>query len=125
MRAEAYAAWIAAKGKEAQAIEERRAIEDWLVSEFQLSPTLEGTENREEDDFKLKIVARMNRKVDEKLIKELSTEHGIDTANLIRWKPELNLTAWKNTAANITELLAPAIVTTPGRPSFTIEKKEV
>jgi hypothetical protein len=124
VRAEAYAAWIAAKEKEAQAVEERRAIEDWLVSEFQLAPTLEGTESREDDGFKIKIVARMNRKVDEKLIKELSDEHGIDTTNLIRWKPELNLTAWKNTAANITELLAPAIVTTPGRPSFTIERME-
>jgi hypothetical protein len=124
MKGEAYAAWIAAKEKEAQAVEERRAIEDWLLAEFRLPSDAEGTESREEDGFKVKIVARMNRKVDAELVKELAEANGLDTANLIRWKPELNLTAWKSAAKNITELLAPAIVTTPGRPSFTIERME-
>ena len=124
MKSEAYAAWIAAKEREAQAVEERRAIEDWLVEEFHLLPTIEGTESREEGGYSIKIIARMNRKVDADTVREIAEAHGIDTTNLIRWKPELNLTAWKNTAANITELLAPAITTTPSRPSFTIERKE-
>ena len=123
-RQQAYAAWIEAKATEAAATEQRRLIEDWLISEYGIFSDAEGTVSQEDEGFKIKVTSRLTRKVDADKLKELADENGIDTSNLIRWKPELSLTAWKNAAHEITDILAPAITVTPGRPTFAIERNE-
>ena len=121
-----YANWIAAKQSEQTALEWRREIEDTLAEMLKLSPDHEGTETVKHDSYAVKIVGRLNRKVDGDLLQELAAQEGIEAVLpiLFRWKPEINVAAWKNAAENITGKLAGAITTTPGRPSFSITKKE-
>jgi hypothetical protein len=117
--------WTAAKEAERQAVERRREIEDALIAQFGIPEDLDGTENREQDGYKVKIVGRLNRKIDSDKIQELAAENGLSDhlSSLCRWKPELNMSVWKATDKSITEKLAPAITVTPGRPSFTITKE--
>ena len=121
-----YANWIAAKQSEQTALDWRREIEDTLAEMLKIAPDLDGTENVKNDGFVVKIVGRLNRKVDGDLLQELAAQEGIEAVLpiLFRWKPEINVAAWKNAAENITGKLAGAITTTPGRPSFSITKKE-
>ena len=121
-----YANWIAAKSAEQTALDWRREIEDTLAEMLKIALDLDGTENVKNDGFAVKIVGRLNRKVDGDLLQELAAQEGIEAVLpiLFRWKPEINVAAWKNAAENITGKLAGAITTTPGRPSFAISKKE-
>ena len=121
-----YANWIAAKSAEQTALDWRREIEDTLAEMLKIALDLDGTENVKNDGFAVKIVGRLNRKVDGDLLQELAAQEGIEAVLpiLFRWKPEINVAAWKNAAENITGKLAGAITTTPGRPSFSISKKE-
>lgn len=121
-----YANWIAAKSAEQTALEWRREIEDTLAEMLKVAPDLDGTETVKHDSFTVKIVGRLNRKVDGDLLQELAAQEGIETVLpiLFRWKPEINVAAWKNAAENITGKLAGAITTTPGRPTFSIAKKD-
>lgn len=118
--------WLEAKKAEADAVEWRRKTEDYLVRALGLAPEFEGTENFEIDGYKVKIVARMNRKVDSDRLQELAAEHGLSQhlPALFRWKPEINATAWKSADWQITKPLLAAITTTPGRPSFSISQEE-
>ena len=118
--------WLSAKEAEKLAQEERRKVEDELLSLIGFSETFEGTQNAEQDGYKVKIVGRMNRKVDSDVLQDLAREHGLETflTSLFKWEADLKLTAWKATDKSITDLLAPAITTKPGRPSFSIEEKE-
>ena len=121
-----YANWIAAKSAEQTALDWRREIEDTLAEMLKLPADLDGTEHVKNDGFAVKIVGRLNRKVDGDILQELAAQEGIEAVLpiLFRWKPEINVAAWKNAAENITGKLAGAITTTPGRPSFSISKKE-
>ena len=121
-----YANWIAAKSAEQTALDWRREIEDTLAEMLKIAPDLDGTEHVKNDGFAVKIVGRLNRKVDGDILQELAAQEGIEAVLpiLFRWKPEINVAAWKNAAENITGKLAGAITTTPGRPSFSISKKE-
>lgn len=119
-------AWLRAKEAERMAVEERRRIEDQLLSLIGVPETLEGTQNVEQDGFKVKITGRMNRKVDTDALQDLARAEGLEKflTTLFRWSADLSLSAWKATDKSITEKLAPAITTTPGRPSFQISPKE-
>ena len=121
-----YANWIAAKQSEQTALEWRREIEDTLAEMLKIATDLDGTENVKHDHFTVKIVGRLNRKVDGDLLQEIAAQEGIEAVLpiLFRWKPEINVAAWKNAAENITGKLAGAITTTPGRPAFSIAKKD-
>ena len=116
--------WLEMKELEREATEKRRNIEDDLLKLLNISDALEGTETKKTDIYTIKIVGRMNRKVDADMLQELAVENGLSDhlSSLFRWKPDINLTAWKNTDISITNKLLPAITTTPGRPSFTITK---
>ena len=116
--------WLQAKQAESMAIETRRKIEDQIVSLIGLPETFEGTENAEAEGYKIKIVGRMNRKVDADKVQEIAAEHGLTEhlSALFRWKPEMNVSIWKATDSSITEPLLDAITTSPGRPSFSITK---
>ena len=119
-----YEQWIFAKEDEREAIAARRKIEDQMIEYFKVSNEFEGTQNFEPDGFKIKVTSRMNRKVDSDKIQAIAHEHGLidHLPNLFRWKPELNMTAWKAADASITKPLLGGITTTPGRASFSITK---
>jgi len=116
------AEWHAEKEVERQAVENRRRLEDEMVKSFALQPDLDSTVTKQIDDYVIRITGRIDRKVDADKIQELAAQHGLEShlSTLCRWKPELNLSVWKNTSPQITSLLAPAITAKPGRPSFLI-----
>lgn len=120
------AMWLAAKEAEREAVEDRRRIEDRIKSLVGVAENLEGTETVEPDKFTIKIVGRIDRKVDSDKLQELAAEFGLadHLSYLFRWKPEINMAAWKAADPSITKPLSAAITVKPGRPSFTIIPKE-
>jgi hypothetical protein len=119
-----YQQWLDAKESEKAAIELRRSIEDQLVMELDIAKTLDGTQNIETDGYKVKVVGRLDRKVNADKLQDLAAEFGLTQhlSSLFRWKPEVNVTAWKSADPLIIDTLQDAITTTNGRPSFTIIK---
>ena len=118
--------WLEAKQAERISIERRRDAEDKLLSLIGIAENMEGTETVETDSgYKLKIVGRINRKVDGDRVQEIAAEEGLTEhlPSLFRWKPEVNMSAWKNADESITTPLLGGITTTPGRASFTITKE--
>ena len=120
------AMWLAAKEAERQAIDDRRRIEDRIKSLVGIAETLDGTETVDPDRYTIKIVGRIDRKVDSDKLQELAAEYGLTDhlSSLFRWKPEVNMAAWKAADQSITKPLSAAITAKPGRPSFTIIRKE-
>ncbi len=118
--------WLIAKENEAAAMGDRRKIEDRIKSLVGVAENLEGTETVDPDQFTIKIVGRIDRKVDGDKVQELAAEFGLTEhlASLFRWKPEINMAVWKAADEAITKPLAAAITAKPGRPSFTITRKE-
>lgn len=116
--------WINAKQTEQAAIDTRRAIEDELVRLLAVDPSEEGTDTRTIGLYDVKIVNRLTRKVDSDKIQEIAAEKGLSEhlSQLLRWKPEINMTVWKRSDERITKPLLGAVTTTPGRPSFTITR---
>jgi hypothetical protein len=121
------AQWADAKQDEAIAVARRRTIEDRLVELLAIPEGKEGTTNAStEQGFAIKVVGRLNRKIDTDRLQELAAEHGLSDhlSSLFRWSADINAAAWKAAAQTITAPLLGAITTTPGRPSFTITRKE-
>jgi hypothetical protein len=120
------ALWLDAKAREASAVEDRRAIEDRIKEIVRLNESLDGTETVERDGYTIKMVGRIDRKVNADQLQELAAEAGLTDhlSSLFRWKPEVNVSVWKNTDESITGALAPAITAKPGRASFSITIKE-
>lgn len=119
--------WLEAKESERCAIEDRREIEDRLKSLIGVSENLDGTETARHEGYVIKIVGRLDRKIDSDKLQELAAENGLTEhlSTLFRWKPEINMARWRAAAESITKPLAGAITTKPGRPSFSITKTEV
>lgn len=115
--------WLEAKESERKAVERRRDAEDAMRRLARLADDLDGTENLVAAGYKIKVTGRIDRKVDSERVQELAAEHGLldHLSSLFRWKPELNVSAWKSTDPSITAPLAAAITAKPGRPSFSIE----
>lgn len=114
--------WIDAKEQEKKAIAYRRKIEDKILSLVGFAENHEGTEIAEPEGYTVKITGRMTRRVDSNKLQEIAAEHGLTAhlSELFRWKPEINLRAWRNADEAITRPLAGAITTTPGRASVSI-----
>lgn len=93
------AEWAAEKEVERQATENRRILEDEMVKSFVLQPDLDSTVTKDIDGYVIKITGRIDRKVDADKIQELAAQNGLEShlSTLCRWKPELNITIWKNT----------------------------
>jgi hypothetical protein len=117
------AEWLEAKEAERVAIEKRRDLEDAMRKAASLRDDTEGTETLALEGFRVKVVGRIDRKVDADKVQELAAEHGLTDhlSTLFRWKPEINMAIWKAADESITKPLAAAITAKPGRPSFTIE----
>ena len=120
-----YQQWLEAKETEKAAVETRRNIEDMLVKNLGIEAGFEGTKNFEVAGFKVKIVGRLDRKVNSDKLQDLAAEHGLTQylSSLFRWKAEINASAFKSADSSITQPLLDAITTTNGRPSFTITKE--
>lgn len=118
--------WLEAKEAERAAVEKRRLIEDELVSSLKVDANHEGVTSATIEGYQVKVTCRIDRKVDADMVQELAAENGLSEhlASLFRWKPELNMSAWKAADESITRPLAGAITAKPGRPSFTITKKD-
>ena len=118
--------WLEAKEQERMAIERRRIIEDQMAVELVLPVDIDSTLTFTPDKYVIKTVGRLNRKVDSEKLQQLAAEAGLTDhlSTLFRWKPEIEMKAWKATDPSITSALADAITVTPGRPSFTITIKE-
>lgn len=118
--------WLELKEAEKLATESRRKIEDKLLSLIGIPETFDSTENINHDTYILKIVGRMNRKVDTDKLQELAALNGLTEhlSSLFRWKAEINTAIWKASAESLTRPLLEAITTSPGRPSFSIIVKE-
>jgi len=118
--------WLAAKKQEEDSTVERRDIEDQIKKLATIAENLEGTETVDPGRYEIKIVGRIDRKVDGDKVQELASEFGLTDhlAKLFRWKPELNMSIWKATDESITKPLSGAITSKPGRPSFKIIPKE-
>lgn len=114
--------WIDSKDAEVQAVAHRRAIEDELIA-LVGNPTDEGTFNYEAGPLQVTVTQRMSRRVDAELLQDIAIEAGLfdHLKDLFRWKPELNIRAWRDSDPAITGALAAAITTTPSKPSFKIE----
>lgn len=119
------ALWIEAKAREVKAINDRRTIEDQLRSLIGIADNLDGTMTAKPDGYVVKVTGRINRKVNADKLQELAAEAGLTEhlSSLFRWKPEINMTAWKATDAAITAPLLGAITSEAGRPSFAITKE--
>ena len=118
--------WMESKAAEAQAVQRRREIEDQLKALANIPEDLDGTKTLDVPGYVVKVTGRIDRKVDADLVQEIAAEHGLDAhlSTLFRWKPELNMTAWKAADESITRQLSSAITAKPGRPSFAITTKE-
>ena len=120
------AAWLIAKQAEADATANRRLIEDQLATFAKVRADLDGTETIEAGHYTIKVVGRIDRKIDADRLQELAIEHGLtdQLSSLFRWKPEINMAAWKQASPEIVRPLADAITAKPGRPSFKVTIKE-
>ncbi|MDA1330685.1 MAG: hypothetical protein O3B43_06445 [Chloroflexi bacterium] len=118
--------WLDAKSAEHAAIERRRELEDKMLSLIGIAENMEGTDTVETDGgYKIKIMGRMSRKVDADRIQDIAAEEGLTEhlSSLFRWKPELNMAAWKNADKSITDPLLGGITTKPNRASFQITQE--
>lgn len=118
--------WIVAKEREREAVDERRSIEDQLSKMINLDETEEGTVRFSDFGLNVKITSRLNRKVDSELLQDIAAENGLSDhlPALFRWKPDINLSAWKKADASITGPLLGAITTVPSRPSYSISYED-
>lgn len=118
--------WESAKAAEAKAVAIRRAIEDELTELLALPKDLDGSKNEDVGQYKIKVTGRLDRKINSDKLQELAQEAGLSDhlGSLFRWKPEVNMTAWKAAHVSITAPLLDAITTTAGRPSYAITRKD-
>jgi hypothetical protein len=101
-------------------------IEDRMLSLIGLPEAFEGTESAAAPGYKIKLVGRLNHKIDSDKLQEIAAENGLTDhlSSLFRWKPEINVRSWKAADESVTNALLDAITTTPGRPSFAITSGE-
>lgn len=111
-----------AKNAEDEAVARRRDLEDQLRESLKVSDDLDGTQTERHGSATIKITGRINRTIDSDKLQELAAEAGLTDhlRHLFRWKPSIDMKAWKAADENITAPLASAITAKPGRPSVSI-----
>lgn len=121
-----YNSWMQAKADEKEAVERRRALEDELIKQLKVDEQSEGTILFEYGEFQIKVVGRMNRKIDADQLQDIAAENGLSDhlSNLFNWKPSINMKLWKAADESITRPLLGAITTKAGRPSVSISIME-
>ena len=121
-----YQQWMEAKAAEAEMTARRRAIEDEMAKSLQITEDWEGSYTMKDGGFKINVKRAFTRKVDDKKLTALANEFGLQEylSTLFRWKPEINLKAWKDTEPSVIDKLAQAVTTTPGKIGIKIEEEE-
>ncbi len=121
-----YEQWMEAKAAETEMTARRRAIEEEIAKSLEVPEDWEGSYTLKDGGFKINVKRAFTRKVDDKKLTAIANEFGLQDylPTLFRWKPEIDMKAWKDTEPSITDKLAQAVTTTPGRVSFKIEKEE-
>jgi hypothetical protein len=118
--------WRVAKQLEQEAVHRRRNIEDEIKAVIGFDEGREGSETLPFYGGRVTITARLDRKVDAQLARQLAAENHLEDwlGRIFRWKPELELRAWKKAPEHVTQVFAPAITTKPGRATFSLELEE-
>ena len=121
-----YQQWMEAKAAETEMTTRRRAIEEEIAKSLEVPEDWEGSYTMKDGGFKINVKRAFTRKVDGKKLIALANGFGLQDylPTLFRWKPEIDMKAWKDTEPSVTEKLAQAVTTTPGRVSFKIEEEE-
>ena len=121
-----YFAWLEAKRVEREATAKRRQIEDEIKRMANIQESTEGTLNLDNGNLVVRITTKLNRKINPDKLQEIAAENGLTAhlSALFRWKPEIDMKAWKSVDESITRPLMDAITTTPARASFKIEEKQ-
>lgn len=116
---------LEARHNEQLATEWRRKLEDEMVSLLGVSENDEGAHGFEPDGskYKITVTCKINRTVDGDKLQELAREAGLfdHLQSLFRWKPSIDMKAWKAADAAITAPLASAITAKAGRPAIKID----
>ena len=115
--------WSILKEQELTAQKKRREVEDEITAQLTLK---EGVNKLQEGKYKCEITQRLVYDIDSDKLQELAHESGLTEhlSSLFRWKPDINLKAWKASAENITKPLLGAITTKLGRPTFAVKIEE-
>ena len=121
------AEWLECKETERRAIDRRRKIEDAMSVLISVRDTDEGVKTSELNQHVVKVTTRLNKTVDAGIAQEIAAEHGLEEylGNVFRWKPEVNVAAWKAVGDNVRTVLSKAVTVKPGRPTYAITKKAV
>ena len=116
--------WRVAKQLEQKATHRRREIEDQIKAFIGFDENREGNVALPFDGGRVVVTARLDRKVDAQLARQLAAENHLEDwlDRIFRWKPELEVRAWRKAPEYITQIFAPAITTKPGRATFSLEK---
>ncbi len=74
--------------------------------------------------YKVTITCKINRTVDGDKLQSVAYDNGLSDhlSNLFRWKPSINMAAWRAADSSITAPLLSAITAKPGKPAVKIEK---
>ncbi|MCF4151779.1 hypothetical protein L2W58_08180 [Dethiosulfovibrio sp. F2B] len=109
----------------AEAKQRKDELEQKIWDLSGLSSHFEGTHSMEAGRFAIKVKGKINRRVDGDALQKVAQEAGLFDylSTLFRWKPDINKREWDKASPEVTNVLAQAIVATPGKPS--IEIKEV
>jgi len=91
-----------------------------IASELSSSGLEAGTHNFQFTGMKVKLVSKLNYSVDKNILEGLVLSEG--EAECLRWKPELNLTKFKQ--ADDIDTLEEAIIIKTGAPTLTVEIAE-
>ena len=116
--------WLEAKTLERDAAERRRLIEDEMRKAMKIAQDEDGTVKQKVDGYVIKANCRINRKVDPEKLLTLADAAGINIQPFTRWKAELIMSGWKEQSDEVRSILAPAITSEPGRPTFSVEISE-
>lgn len=121
-----YQQWMEAKAAETEMTARRRAIEEEIAKSLEVPEDWEGSYTLKDGGFKINVKRAFTRKVDGKRLTSIANEFGLQEylSTLFRWKPEINLKAWKDTEPTVTDKLAQAVTTTPGKIGIKIEEEE-
>jgi len=69
-----YQQWLDAKAAEKKIVADRRTIEDQLVKALSIPKNLDGTQNVQDEGYKIKVVGRLDKKVNSAKLQDLAAE---------------------------------------------------
>lgn len=108
-----------------RATEEADSLKAQLVELLGVSTDDEGAHSFPDcDGYKITVTCKINRTVDGDKLQSVAHDAGLSghLSSLFRWKPSINMSAWKAADSSITAPLLSAITAKAGKPAVKIEK---